>query len=252
MANRYYEPGANRAARVNDLFAAVAPRYDLINDLQSLGLHRGWKRRLVRLARGRPGERGLDLCCGTGDVAFALWSTGLETIGLDFSAPMLAVARARLKARQAKGHGDPAASGPVFIQGDALSIPFPGDVFDVVTVSYGLRNLAGWEAGLAEMCRVAKPGGRLLVLDFGKPDNALWRSVYFGYLRCVVPIFGRTFCGDAQTHAYILESLQQYPAQHGVAGEMRQLGCSDVKIINLLGGMMTINYGVKPQSRSSS
>src|SRR5689334_24666882 len=100
MANRFYEPGANRAARVNDLFAAVAPRYDLINDLQSLGLHRGWKRRLVRLAQARPGERALDLCCGTGDVTFALAAAGLAATGLDFSAPMLAVARERAQRTQ--------------------------------------------------------------------------------------------------------------------------------------------------------
>lgn len=239
MANRYYDPGAARAARVNDLFAAVAPRYDLINDLQSLGMHRGWKRRLVRLAAGRPGEHALDLCCGTGDVAFALAAAGLQTIGLDFSNAMLAVARGRQA--QAPGPGQ-----PQFLQGDAQAIPFPDGSFDVVTVSYGLRNLTRWQAGLAEMLRVARPGGRLLVLDFGKPDNALWRALYFAYLRCVVPIFGRLFCGDAQTHSYILESLRHYPAQRGVAEEMRRLGCEGVEIVHLLGGMMTINLGRKP------
>ena len=96
------------------------------------------------------------------------------------------------------------------------------------------------------MVRVAKAGGRLLVLDFGKPDNTLWRSIYFSYLRAIVPLFGRVFCGDSQTHSYIVESLRHYPAQHGVAGEMRRLGCDDVRIINLFGGMMTINFGRKP------
>lgn len=238
MSNKYFEPGEQRAAKVNDLFAAIAPRYDLINDLQSFGLHRWWKRRLVTLAGPAPGRRALDLCCGTGDVAFALAGQGAEVTGLDFSEPMLAVARRRSAER---GAGQ-----PDFLHGDAQSVPFPNDHFDIVTVSYGLRNLSSWERGLCEMLRVAKPGGRLLVLDFGKPDNAAWRALYFGYLRTLVPLFGKLFCGDGQTHAYILESLKHYPAQHGVAAEMRELGCADVRIVPMLGGVMTINYGVKP------
>lgn len=249
-ANRYYKPGTERASRVNDLFAAIAPRYDLINDLQSLGLHRGWKRRLVRLAQPRPGQRALDLCCGTGDVTFALANAGLTATGLDFSAAMLAVAHHRNDLRRKEEVH--CAVHPSFLRGDAQAIPFPDDSFDVVTVSYGLRNLARWTTGLAEMLRVARPGGRLLVLDFGKPDNSVWRALYFTYLRRIVPIFGRAFCGDSQTHAYILESLQNYPAQHGVAAEMRRLGCTEVGIVNLMGGMMTINHGNKPISSATS
>ena len=160
---------------------------------------------------------------------------------------MLVVARRR--GSQADGNGaipKASASAPRFLRGDAQNIPFPDASFDAVTVSYGLRNLSRWELGVREMLRVARCGGRLLVLDFGKPDNAAWRTLYFGYLRACVPLFGKAFCGDAQTHAYILESLQHYPAQHGVAAAMRELGCSDVRIVPLLGGMMTINYGVKP------
>ena len=92
---------------------------------------------------------------------------------------------------------------------------------------------------------VAKPGARLLVLDFGKPDNGAWRACYFAYLRSFVPVFGKLFCGDSATHAYILESLKHYPAQRGVADAMKQLGCRDVRIVNLVGGAMSINYGVK-------
>lgn len=245
MSNSYYEPGKQRGARVNDLFAAIAPRYDLINDLQSFGLHRWWKRRLVKLANPGPCTPALDLCCGTGDVAFALAASGALVTGLDFSAPMLTVARGRSSAT-AREVSQPTGRVTEFLQGDAQKIPFPDASFDIVTVSYGLRNLASWEAGLREMWRVARPGGRLLVLDFGKPDNALWRSLYFAYLRWFVPLFGRIFCGDSQTHAYILESLKHYPAQHGVSAKMRELGCREVRIVPLLGGVMTINYGVKP------
>jgi demethylmenaquinone methyltransferase / 2-methoxy-6-polyprenyl-1,4-benzoquinol methylase len=242
MPNKYYDPGEERAAKVTDLFDTIAPRYDLINDLQSFGLHRLWKRRLVGISRIRPGERALDLCCGTGDVAFAMAGQGAEVTGLDASEAMLAVARRRCAEKTRHPHFRV----PHFVHGDALEVPFPDESFDVVTISYGLRNLSSWENGLGEMLRVARPGGRLLVLDFGKPDNAVWRSLYFGYLRVCVPLFGRVFCGDSQTHGYILESLRHYPAQQGVLARMRELGCREARIVPFLGGVMTINHGVKP------
>ncbi len=241
VRNTYYAAGQARATRVNDLFAAIAPRYDLINDLQSLGLHRFWKRRLVKLSGVQAGRRALDLCCGTGDIAFALARTGATVTGLDFSEPMLAVARVRQKRHAA------ALPCPVqFLKGDAMRLPFPDASFDVTTVGYGLRNLADWKTGLAEMRRVTRPGGRLLVLDFGKPDNRAWRSLYFAYLRLAVPLFGKAFCRDAAAYAYILESLRHYPAQRGVEEQMRALGCSGVRVVNFLGGMMSLNLGDLP------
>jgi demethylmenaquinone methyltransferase/2-methoxy-6-polyprenyl-1,4-benzoquinol methylase len=238
MGNRFYEAGEGRAERVNDLFAAIAPRYDLINDLQSFGLHRWWKRRLIQFAAVQPGESALDLCCGTGDVAFALAEAGARVTGMDFSAPMLAVAEAR-KVKVSE------AAGPMFLQGDALRTPFPDAHFDVVTISYGLRNLASVDEGLREMWRVLKPGGRLLVLDFGKPDNAAWRGAYFAYLRFAVPVFGRLFCKNAAAYAYILESLQHYQAQCGVDEKLRALGAANARIVNFLGGVMSINVAEK-------
>lgn len=235
MANRFYIEGEERGAGVNDLFARVAPRYDLINDLQSFGLHRAWKRRVVRMAQVRIGARALDVCCGTGDIAFALARAGASVDALDFSDAMLGVAWQRAGGT----------TNPRFQQGDAIRLPFPDQTFDVITVGYGLRNLRDWKAGLHEMHRVARPGARLLVLDFGKPDNALLRFLYFAYLRFFVPVFGKLFCGDAATHAYILESLQRYPAQRGVDAALRELGCRDTRIVNLMGGAMSINYGVK-------
>lgn len=249
MGNQFYEPGERRAERVNDLFAAIAPRYDLINDLQSFSLHRWWKRRLLRLAAVRPGDTALDLCCGTGDVAFALAAAGARTTGMDFSAPMLAVAEARKSKVQSPRSKVCAEAGPVFLQGDALHTPFPDAHFDLVTVSYGLRNLASVDDGLREMWRVLKPGGRLLVLDFGKPDNACWRGAYFAYLRFAVPVFGRLFCQNAEAYAYILESLQHYPAQRGVDEKLRALGAVSARIVNFLGGVMSINVVEKPETK---
>jgi demethylmenaquinone methyltransferase/2-methoxy-6-polyprenyl-1,4-benzoquinol methylase len=237
VSNAFYDAGEQRATKVNDLFAAIARRYDLINDLQSFGLHRLWKRRVVRLAQAKPGDCALDLCCGTGDLALALAQNGATATGLDFSRPMLDVADQRnLKAQVANLK---------FIQGDAQQVPFPDDTFDIVTMGYGLRNLTSWERGLDEMHRVAKPGARIIVLEFGKPTNTLWRAIYFTHLRCSVPLIGLLFCGNASAYAYILESLKHYPAQLAVADKMRGLKLANVRVINLLGGAMAINYGEK-------
>jgi demethylmenaquinone methyltransferase / 2-methoxy-6-polyprenyl-1,4-benzoquinol methylase len=266
MAETFFDPGEQRAAKVHSLFAHIAPRYDLINDLQSFGLHRYWKRRVIELARPQPGERTLDLCCGTGDLALALTRHGAEVSGLDFSEPMLQVAERRKPEgslrdararRSAPGAADPPSrftshvstvACPRYIRGDAQRTPFADDTFDVVTMGYGLRNLASLERGLQETQRILKPGGRLVVLDFGKPDNPVWRGIYFGYLRLFVPCLGLAFAGSAAAYRYILESLQHYPGQHGVAARMRELGWANVRVFTLLGGVMSINYGEKRQA----
>jgi len=256
MSNPFYAPGEQRAAKVHALFATIAPRYDLINDVQSFGLHRRWKRRLVAEAAVKPGQRALDVCCGTGDLALALAAQGAEVTGLDFSEAMLAVAKSKAQRSESSvqipesGSGlatpHPALRIPHFLRGDAQQLPFPEASFDLVTVGYGLRNLASWETGLSEMARVVRPGGKLLVLDFGKPDAALWRAIYFGYLRLIVPVYGRLFAGRADAYAYILESLRHYPAQRGVEAKMRELGLEQVRVINFLSGAMSLNLGVRP------
>jgi len=239
IVNEFYDPGEQRGNKVKDLFSRIAPRYDLVNDLQSFGLHRYWKRRLVALARTGPNDVALDVCCGTGDLALLLSDRRARVIGADFTAEMLAVACDRSR--------EMLPDAPQFVQADALSLPFPDESFDVVTVAYGLRNLADVKLGLREMKRVAKPGARVLVLDFGKPDNALWRSLYFTYLKAFVPVLGRVFCGSSSAYAYILESLKHYPAQRGVAALMTELGMTNIGIVNLLGGVMSINCADKPK-----
>ncbi len=241
MSNKYYKTGEQRAALVGTLFGALAPRYDLINDLQSLGLHRRWKRLLAGMAEVKPGQKALDLCCGTGDIAFALHRAGAEVVGLDFSPAMLAVARERAR----KLHVRADAPSLQFMTGDVLHIPYGAASFDIVSIGYGLRNLESWERGLEEMARVARPGGRLLALDFGKPEGRLWRRLFFFYLRTVVPLLGKVFCRDAAALAYIYDSLQAYPAQDEVAGKMASLGCREVRVRQLLGGAMSIHSGVK-------
>ena len=234
--NPYYgESGSDRASRVRALFDRIAPRYDLVNDVQSFGLHRFWKRRLIRQAQLKKGEKALDVCCGTGDITLSIARQGLETIGVDFSPGMLEQARRR----------NSASAQATFIEADALKLPFGNDHFDLLTIAYGLRNIEDFEAGLRELARVLKPGGRMLVLDFGKPDNRLWRRLYFGYLGWMVPLFGSVFCGDSAAYSYILESLKHYPAQQGVADQMKSMGFEAVKIDTILGGVMSINQGRK-------
>ncbi len=246
MGNEFYQPGAQRAEKVKELFTRVAPRYDLLNDLQSFGLHRYWKRRLIEQASPKLGLKALDVCCGTGDLALALAHHSVEVIGLDFSERMLEIARHR--ATQATREKFVR---PTFIAGDAQELPFPENTFDIITIGYGLRNLQDWRKGLAEMNRVAKPGGRALVLDFGKPENRLWRSIYFGYLRLFVPLLGLLFCHSASAYAYILESLIHYPAQTGVAAGMTELQMRNVRLKNFLGGVMSINSGEKQPFQSA-
>ena len=245
VTNKFYAPGDQRAARVKDLFAAIAPRYDLINDLQSFGLHRLWKRRLLRLAKGQPGERALDICCGTGDVALALARQGLDVTGLDFSAPMLAVAQRRAEISNPKNIR--------FLQGDAQNLPFPDASFDIVTISYGLRNLADWETGLREMRRVAAPGARLLVLDFGKPANLLWRGIYFTPTSAASRAPARPASSPAtptRTPIFFANPSPHYAAQAGVDINSAKLQLTRTRIINLMGGIMSINYAEKAEVKA--
>lgn len=240
--NSYYgKDRAGRAERVKRLFDRIAPRYDLVNDLQSFGMHRLWKRRLVEWAATRPGGQALDVCCGTGDVALALAKQGATVTGVDFSAKMLDKARLRGKGQ----------AGLRYVEADALALPFPSESFDWVTIAYGLRNLPNFDAGLNELVRVLRPGGSLLILDFGKPQFALWRRVYFVWLGWIIPLFGRIFCGDAAAYIYILESLRHYPDQEGVAEAMKARNMSRIGVWNFLGGIMSIHSGKKMAEASS-
>jgi len=240
MDNKYISDGRERTTKVRDLFSRIAGRYDLVNDVMSLGLHRRWKRDTVRLGAGagKAPLRWLDLCCGTGDMAFlAEKAAGARVVGADFTLPMLAVARGRRPAE---------ASRAAFVEADALSLPFRDGSFDVVTVGYGLRNLADLPRGLAEMRRVLAPGGRAVALDFGKPSNPIASALYWGYLKIVMPAMGLLFQGDADTYAYIPASLARYPAQRGVEQLMREAGFVNVGYEDRLLGTMGINVGEAP------
>jgi demethylmenaquinone methyltransferase/2-methoxy-6-polyprenyl-1,4-benzoquinol methylase len=243
MPNKYLSYDSQRAPKVREMFSRLAEKYDLINDIMSFGLHRRWKRETVALAsEGRTVSRWLDLCCGTGDICFlaeAAASAGTRILGADFTLPMLAVARRRARADSRRSS---------FVQADALRLPFGDGTFDVITVGYGLRNLADPEAGVAEMRRVLAPGGRAVILDFGKPENPIAASLYGAFLNTMMPAVGLLFHGDADTYLYIPASLERYPAQRGVTELMRRAGFANARYENRLLGTMGINIGEAPAS----
>ncbi len=239
MTNKYLSYDAERAPKVRQMFSRLAWRYDFVNDVMSFGLHRLWKRQTVDRALGggrRPADvRVLDLCCGSGDLCFLAEEKGARTVvGADFTLPMLAVARRR-RARDGRRSR--------FVQADALSLPFPDAAFDAITISYGLRNVADLDAALREMRRVLAPGGRAVVLDFGKPDGRVAAALYGAFLHTMMPAVGWLFHGDPQTYLYIPESLERFPAQRGVERMMQAAGFSNVRYENRLLGTMGIHVG---------
>lgn len=229
----YYVSGPARGEKVRELFDRIAPRYDLINDLQSFGLHRYWKAELVRMSAVSKGEKVLDLCTGTGDLAIRMDRIGAAVTACDFSQAMLE----RAKARAPHIH---------WVQGDALHLPFADNSFDLVTIGYGLRNLPNFGEGIHEMARVLRPGGRLLILEFGKPRNPLWRVIYFSYLKLFTPLLGLIFCGNRRAYSYILESLQHYPGEEGIEALLREVKLQKVSTRRFLGGVMSIQSAAKP------
>jgi ubiquinone/menaquinone biosynthesis methyltransferase len=237
LSNKYLAYDASRAPRVRAMFSRIASRYDLVNDVMSLGMHRRWKRRAVRLALGgAPAPRRvLDLCCGSGDLCFLAERGGARSVtGVDFTLPMLAVARRRKIE---------AASTIRIVHADALALPFPDRSFDAVTIAYGLRNVADPEAALREMRRVLVPGGRAVVLDFGKPDSPFVRALNRAVQRVLMSGMGWIFHGDPDTYLYIPDSLERYPGQRGVEELMRRVGFQRAWHEDRLLETMGINVG---------
>jgi demethylmenaquinone methyltransferase/2-methoxy-6-polyprenyl-1,4-benzoquinol methylase len=228
----------DKAARVAQVFDRVADRYDLMNDLMSLGLHRAWKAFAVAVARPRPGERVLDVAAGSGDLARAIGKRVAphgEVWLTDINYSMLARGRDR---QLDAGRLAPA------VQCDAEKLPFPERYFDCVTVAFGLRNMTRKEAALAEMARVLKPGGRLVVLEFSKVWPPLARA-YDWYSFEVLPRLGARIAGDADAYRYLAESIRMHPDQASLAAMMEGAGLSNVEVFNLAAGVVAVHRGVR-------
>lgn len=223
---------------VRRLFHTIADRYDLITVLLSFGRDRAWKRRLANEAGIVRGERGLDLACGTGDVAFEAARRGATMIGLDVTHRMIQLAVAKHATAVSRQPDAPPAS---FLTGDMMALPFPAASFDLVTTGYGLRNVPELGPAIDEIARVLRPGGRLLSLDFNKPGNALVRTAYLAYLTMVGSTLGWLLHRDPDTYRYIPESIRRYPGARAVAGMFASRGFTHVRIVPLFGGLMTLH-----------
>jgi demethylmenaquinone methyltransferase/2-methoxy-6-polyprenyl-1,4-benzoquinol methylase len=227
-----------KSRRVRGVFDSVAPRYDLMNDLMSLGLHRAWKAYTVGVANLRPEDRVLDLAGGTGDLALAfarqVGSKGL-VVHTDINESMLSVGRDRLL--------DKGLALPTTLC-DAEALPFRGGAFDVVSVAFGLRNMTHKDKALAEMARVLRPGGRLLVLEFSKVAAPL-RPAYDWYSFKILPRLGQWVAGDAQSYQYLAESIRMHPDQATLKDMMKSAGFGHVDVHNLTGGVVALHAGVR-------
>jgi demethylmenaquinone methyltransferase/2-methoxy-6-polyprenyl-1,4-benzoquinol methylase len=229
---------SEKAGRVRRVFDSVASRYDLMNDLMSMGLHRAWKHYTVTVANVREGERVLDIAGGTGDLARAFAGKVGErgTVVLsDINQAMLSAGRDRLL--------DAGLVLPT-VACDAEKLPFADASFDLVSVAFGLRNMTHKEAALAEMCRVLRPGGRLLVLEFSKVAAPLAKP-YDWYSFNVIPLIGRLVAKDADSYRYLAESIRMHPDQNALKAMMKGAGFGHVDVHNLAAGVVALHAGIK-------
>ncbi len=231
-------PETSKAKRVEGVFSSVADRYDLMNDLMSLGLHRLWKAFTLEMSGVRPGDRVLDVAGGTGDLALAF----ARRVGLSGEVWLSDINRAMLE----RGRDRLADAGALLpaVQCDAEKLPFPTDRFDCVSVAFGLRNMTRKEHALGEMTRVLKPGGRLMVLEFSRVWKPL-APLYDLYSFKVLPWLGRQVVGDADSYRYLAESIRMHPDQETLKGMMELAGLARVQFFNLSAGVVALHRGYK-------
>ncbi len=231
----------DKARRVRGVFDSVAPRYDLMNDLMSGGMHRLWKQFTLSQTHLRPGQRALDVAGGTGDLARGMAAQvgeqGLVVLS-DINGAMLAHGRNRLiDAGLLRG--------VCYVQANAERLPFPDSSFDCVTIGFGLRNVTDKAAALASMRRVLRPGGQLLVLEFSQPVAPGLKPLYDAYSFRVLPVLGKVVAQDEDSYRYLAESIRKHPDQETLLGMMRDAGLEDCRYHNLAGGIVALHRGYR-------
>jgi demethylmenaquinone methyltransferase/2-methoxy-6-polyprenyl-1,4-benzoquinol methylase len=234
-------PREEKKSRVHGVFDSVAPRYDVMNDVMSFGLHRLWKRFAIAQTGLRKGQAALDVAAGSGDLSALLarrvGATG-RVVVTDINARMLAHGRDRLLDRGVAGN-------VAFVEADAEALPFASSVFHCVTIGFGLRNVTDKTAALASMYRVLKPGGRLVVLEFSKPHLGVLEPVYEAYSFQVLPRLGEWIAGDAEAYRYLAESIRRHPDQAELKALMEAQGFERCEYYNLSAGIVALHVGFR-------
>lgn len=222
---------------IQEMFAGVAPRYDLLNHLLSASLDRLWRRRSARALAPQRGEQILDLCCGTGDQALAIQPTGAHVVAADFCLPMLALAHNKF--------GRVSSPQPAGMASDALALPYRDAAFDGATVYFGLRNVADLDAALRELSRVLKTGGRLSILEFMVPTAPPLRAIYLFYFRHILPTIGRIVSPRGSAYSYLPASVERFPQREEFVDHMRRAGFSNAACRAMSGGIVGLYTGRK-------
>jgi demethylmenaquinone methyltransferase/2-methoxy-6-polyprenyl-1,4-benzoquinol methylase len=217
--------------QVRAMFDRIARVYDRMNSVMTAGMHHRWRRRAVDLAQVGPGSRALDVATGTGDLAIELRARGAEVIGLDFSERMLELAREK-------------APGIEFVQGNALELPYPAASFDAVTVGFGARNLSDLDRGLAELARVTRPGGRVVILEITSPQRPPLSWFFRLWFDRAVPALGR-LAGDSDAYTYLPSSVRRFPGPRELAAKLAAPGLVDVRWVLTAGGIIAIHAGTR-------
>ncbi len=234
-------PLEQKASLVENVFSSVAPKYDLMNDLMSFGLHRIWKKFTIHEAALRPGQRVLDVASGTGDLAkiFAkqVGQNG-QVIMTDINEAMLAVGRDRLADAGIVGNVE-------YVQADAENLPFTDNYFDCITIAFGLRNVTDKQQAMRSMYRVLKPGGKLLILEFSHPQVPLLNTLYDLYSFNVIPKLGELVSRDKESYQYLVESIRMHPNQETLKSMLQEAQFEDVTYFNLTGGIVALHKGHK-------
>ncbi|SFG94984.1 2-octaprenyl-6-methoxy-1,4-benzoquinone methylase /demethylmenaquinone methyltransferase [Palleronia marisminoris] len=231
---------AEKAGRVHGVFTSVASRYDVMNDVMSLGVHRLWKDAMMDWLAPRAGQRLLDVAGGTGDVAFRFLrrAPSAKATVLDLTESMLDAGRERAEAESLAGRLD-------WVVGDAMALPFEDRSFDVYTISFGIRNVTRIQDALSEAYRVLKPGGRLMVLEFSQIPNDMMQRAYDLYSFKVIPRMGQAIARDRASYQYLVESIRRFPDQETFAGMIRDAGFEQVRYRNLSMGIAALHSGWK-------